>query len=168
MSSSSVTQIFVRGQKVGIIGLKETLESVVEAFRGKPDAVIQEELLSRFSKSNYIPESVKDYYRIAFLREYKKFVGEPVKETDAQEGLQIKILGPGCPNCEGLERLVMAVLAELQIPADMEHIRDPLAISQYGVMGTPALVVNEKVVSVGKVPLRSALKSLIADAWRKD
>ncbi|OGP56874.1 MAG: hypothetical protein A2V65_05770 [Deltaproteobacteria bacterium RBG_13_49_15] len=62
----------------------------------------------------------------------------------------------------------MAVLAELQIPADVEHIRDPLAISQYGVMGTPALVVNEKVVSVGKVPLRSALKSLIADAWRKD
>ncbi|MEW5910468.1 MAG: thioredoxin family protein [Thermodesulfobacteriota bacterium] len=167
MTSQSVTQIFIRGQKVGIIALDESLKSVAEEFHGKPDVEIENALLSKLSNSNYIPESVKDFYRIAFFREYKKFMGEPVGETDADEGLEIKILGPGCPNCEGLERLVMAVVAELQIPADIEHVRNPLVISEYKVMGTPALIVNKKVVSVGKIPSRSELKSIFSGICKR-
>ncbi|MBW2042887.1 MAG: hypothetical protein JRI76_12805 [Deltaproteobacteria bacterium] len=98
MNTPTVTQIMVGGQRVGIIGLKETLQEVAARLKEKAEEEIKEVLLSSLSAKNYIPEKVKEDYRTAFFREYKKFIGEPVEE-DAGGGLQIKILGPGCPNC---------------------------------------------------------------------
>ena len=57
----------------------------------------------------------------ALLNEYKKFFYMAVKE---EKILEIKILDPGCARCDRLEREVMNVLAELAIPADLEHMRD--------------------------------------------
>ena len=100
----------------------------------------------------------RDDYRTAFLREYKKFVGEPFEDIADPNVLQIKVLGPGCPNCERLEHDLMTLLAELKIKADLEHVRDPLQIGAYGVMAMPALVINEKVMATGRVPSKKTLK----------
>jgi len=162
MSTASVTQILIGGVRVGIIGLNETLKEIAESLRGNSDEEIQEALLSKVSKKNYIPDRARDPYRKALLREYKKFIGDPVPEEETA-GLQIKILGPGCPNCDALERAVLVILGELGLPADVEHVRDPVAISEFGVMGTPALVINGKVRSVGKVPSKAALKKMLAE-----
>ncbi|MBW1956747.1 MAG: thioredoxin family protein [Deltaproteobacteria bacterium] len=150
----------VGGQRVGIIGLKETLQEVAARLK---EEEIKEVLLSSLSAKNYIPEKVKEDYRTAFFREYKKFIGEPVEE-DAGGGLQIKILGPGCPNCDALEQTVMGILAETGISADVEHVRDPIAIAEFGVMGTPALVLNGRVKAVGKIPPKAALRNMIKGA----
>jgi len=158
-----VTQILVGRDRVGIIGLNETLKEIAESLRGNSDEKIQEVLLSAISKKNYIPVSARGPYRKALLLEYKKFIGEPVPEEETA-GLQIKILGPGCPNCDALERAVVAVLGELGLPADVDHVRDPVAISEFGVMGTPALVINGQVRSVGKVPSKAALKKMLAES----
>jgi small redox-active disulfide protein 2 len=78
--------------------------------------------------------------------------------------LEIKILGPGCMQCDKLEREVMSVLAELSLPADLEHVRDISKFKEYGVFGTPALIINGEVKSVGKVPLKSEIKKWVEAA----
>ncbi len=65
--------------------------------------------------------------------------------------LNVKILGSGCDKCNELEANTYAALRELGIDASMDHVTDFGEIAKYGVMSTPALVVNGKVVSYGKV-----------------
>ena len=63
----------------------------------------------------------------------------------------VKVLGSGCARCSALEAAVRAALAELGVDAAIEHVTDFMQIAAYGVMTTPALVVDGKVVSYGKV-----------------
>ncbi|MGJ7036132.1 thioredoxin family protein [Anoxybacillus eryuanensis] len=63
----------------------------------------------------------------------------------------IKVLGTGCKKCRELEQNVRMALAQLQVDAQVEKVEDIAKIMSYGVMSTPALVVNEKVVSTGKL-----------------
>ena len=80
------------------------------------------------------------------------------------ENVEIKILGAGCPNCDRLEQDLMILIAETGIEADLEHIRDIKEIGRYGVMGSPALVINGKVKAVGLVPSKAMLRELILTA----
>lgn len=79
--------------------------------------------------------------------------------------LMIKVLGSGCPNCQKVESNTRNAIAMLQpaAPWQIEHVRDPLAISDY-VLKTPGLVINEKVVSEGRVPTASEIMTWLADA----
>jgi len=163
MTADDIAQIIVAGQRTGIVGLKKTLEEVSGESAGRPDAEITAELMARLSKKNYIVPKVKDAYMTAFLREYKKFVGEPFEETVDPDLVQIKVLGPGCPNCERLEQDLMALIAELQIKADLEHVRDPVEIGTYGVMAMPALVINGKVKAAGSVPSKGTIKEWLLE-----
>ncbi|RLB15150.1 MAG: thioredoxin family protein [Deltaproteobacteria bacterium] len=71
--------------------------------------------------------------------------------------MEIKVLGPGCAQCDRLEKELMEVMAETNTAADVEHIRDIKEIGKYGIMGTPALLINGEVKSVGSVPSRTKL-----------
>jgi len=75
--------------------------------------------------------------------------------------MEIKVLGPGCPRCKTLEKSVYKALAELDIAADVSKVEDIVEIMNYGVMATPALVINGKVVMKGRVPSVEEIKSLI-------
>jgi hypothetical protein len=163
MSDDKITRINVGGQATGVIGLKPILEEVVEEFKGRTDDEIKTELLNRLSKKNYISSRIRDAYGHAFLKEYKKFVGEPFEDTEAG-GLEIKVLGVGCPRCEKLEQDLMTMMAELNIAAGLEHVRNPIEIASYGVMGSPALIINGEVKSVGSVPPTSKLKEWLLAA----
>lgn len=148
---------------MGIMGLKTVMEEMAEEYGDRPDQEVVETLLNRLGKRNYIPEKVKENYGKAFLREFKKFQGKPY-EDEVQEGLVIKVLGPGCVQCDRLDQELMQAMAEEGIMADMEHIRDIKEIGKYGVMGTPALIINGKVKSVGKVPSINKLKEWLKEA----
>jgi small redox-active disulfide protein 2 len=163
MAEREVTQISVGGDRVGIIGLKSVLEAVAREFTGRPDEEIKAELMMRLGRSNYIVPSAEAAYKAAFFREYRKFIGEPVPE-DPTGSLQIRVLGPGCPSCDKLEQDLMAVMAELKLSADLDHVRDVKEIACYGVMGNPALVINGKVVAVGRVPSKNQLKEWLKAA----
>jgi len=65
---------------------------------------------------------------------------------------EIKILGTGCPRCKRLERLVMEVCQKNGITASINKVKDLDKIMDYGVMVTPSLVVNGKVVAAGRIP----------------
>ncbi|OFX16358.1 MAG: redox-active disulfide protein 2 [Bacteroidetes bacterium GWA2_31_9] len=75
--------------------------------------------------------------------------------------MEIKILGTGCSNCKNLEKAVINTLAELNITADVIKEEDITKIMSYGIMRTPGLVINNKVVLSGRVPAVSELKDII-------
>lgn len=66
--------------------------------------------------------------------------------------LHIKVLGSGCPNCQRLEHETRMALDMADIPYDLLKVTDYADIASYGVMSTPALVINDEVVSTGKIP----------------
>jgi Thioredoxin domain len=156
MSQKDVSQIKVGKHTIGVIGLENIIEEVANDFVGKPESEIQAELLKRLSKGNYIPNNIKQEYGKAFLREFNKFLGRPYEE-EVFEGIEIKVLGQGCTQCDKLEQELMQVMAEFELITDIEHVRDIKEIGKYGVMGMPALIINGKVKSVGRVPPKNKL-----------
>jgi small redox-active disulfide protein 2 len=75
--------------------------------------------------------------------------------------MNIKILGTGCPNCKNLEKATINALAELDIAANIEKVEDISKIMSYGIMRTPALVIDEKVISSGRVLSVKEVKELL-------
>lgn len=162
MKASVVTQIRIGKHKVGIAGLTETFEDMTEVYAEKPDDIVAEELLNRLSKKNYISGKVRKAYGRAFVREYRKFLGQPFDDEGVQ-GLEIKILGAGCVLCDSLENDVMEVLSEIKLSADLEHVRDVEEIARYGVRGTPALMFNGRVVCTGRVPSKNEIRKWLGE-----
>ncbi len=75
--------------------------------------------------------------------------------------MEIKILGPGCPKCLQTEKIVKEAVAESGLPATIEKVTQILDIAKYGVFGTPAVVVDGEVKSVGKIPSKEDIKKWI-------
>ncbi len=163
MAGHDVTQIKVGNFTAGIIGLKPLLELMASEFAHKTNEEIEEHMLQVLGKSNYIPSGARDRYGAAFVREFRKFMGQPFQETSSG-GLDIKVLGPGCFQCDNLEKTLMEVLAEIQVAAGVEHVKDIREIASYGIMGVPALIVNGRVVATGSVPPRRKIKEWLLAA----
>jgi small redox-active disulfide protein 2 len=73
--------------------------------------------------------------------------------------MEIKVLGPGCPKCKQTEQLVREAVAETGISANIEKVTDIMEIAGYGVLGTPAVIIDGEVKSVGKIPSKKEVKS---------
>lgn len=76
--------------------------------------------------------------------------------------MEIKVLGPGCARCQQTEKTVKEAVAEAGLDIKVEKISNVMEIAKYGVFGTPAVVVDGEVKSVGKVPEKEEIKSWIA------
>ncbi len=166
MSESDITQIKIDGQSVGIIGLTNVMEEMAEVYAEKSDDEIKTELLNRLTQRNYIPDHAKKKYGQALVREFRKFLGQPYEEGSLG-GLEIIVLGPGCAQCDRLEKEVMEILSEMNLAAEMKHERDIKEIGRYGVMGMPALLINGEVMSVGKVPPKEKMKEWLKKAQER-
>ncbi len=75
--------------------------------------------------------------------------------------MEIKILGTGCTNCKNLEKSVREAVAELKLDASVVKEEDIVKIMNYGIMRTPAMVVDEKVIFYGRVPSVNELKEML-------
>jgi len=78
--------------------------------------------------------------------------------------LNIKVAGSGCPSCQRLEQLCREVISEANIEAEIEKITDLYQFQELGVMMTPGLLLNGKVVSAGKIPTKETLEKWITTA----
>jgi len=77
--------------------------------------------------------------------------------------MDIKVLGTGCPKCKSLEKATRDAVTELGINANVEKEEDIMKIMAYGIMHTPALVIDGKVVASGRVPNEKELKTLLTN-----
>ena len=78
--------------------------------------------------------------------------------------MNIKILGSGCTNCKNLEKATINAVSELGLNATISKVEDIQQIMGYGIMRTPALVVDEKVLVYGRVPSVNEIKELLQKA----
>ena len=82
--------------------------------------------------------------------------------------LKIQVLGPGCANCQKLEALARQAVAGLGVKAEVDKVTDMREIMARGVMATPGLVVNDRLVSTGRVPSVSEVMTLIANVLAEE
>ncbi|MEI6883923.1 MAG: thioredoxin family protein [Bacteroidota bacterium] len=75
--------------------------------------------------------------------------------------MEIKVLGTGCPKCKTLDKLTRDVVAQNGIEARVTKVEDILEIIKYGILSTPALVIDEKVVVSGRIPSADEIKQFI-------
>jgi small redox-active disulfide protein 2 len=78
--------------------------------------------------------------------------------------LTIKVLGSGCANCKRLEQIAHKVVTEMGIEAEVIKVTDYNDIVTYNVLSTPGLVINEKLVSTGRIPTPAEVTTWVADA----
>jgi hypothetical protein len=161
MEEKDYRLVLIGNAQVGLMGLKGIFEEL-KSQRGRPEPELKQLLVERAGKTNYIPSFVKAEYEKALFREFKKVLGEKVEE-ERSEFLEVAILGPGCYSCNKLEQDVMAVLSETGIKAGLNHITDPKLMAQYGLLPTPALVINGKIKSKGTVPPKSMIKKWLEE-----
>jgi small redox-active disulfide protein 2 len=78
--------------------------------------------------------------------------------------LSVKVLGPGCTNCDNVGKVVMEIVSEMALEANVEHVKDRAEFARYGLMYTPGLVLNEKLVCGGRVPSKAEVTSWMMSA----
>jgi hypothetical protein len=153
MAEKDITQIRGGEYAVSIVGIRQIMGDMVETHAGKSEEEVRDTMLAQLKKDNYIPAAAMEDYGKAFVREFRKFLGQPVADAPRM-GLDIKVLGAGCNQCHALTQTIMGVLTERSLPAGVDHVTDIREIAGYGVMGSAALLINGKVVAVGSVPSR--------------
>ena len=82
-------------------------------------------------------------------------------EHQKTKDMDIKVLGTGCARCRFLEKATLEAIAELNLDVSVEKVEDIQKIMEYGILRTPGLVINEKVILSGKVPSKNELKAIL-------
>lgn len=151
-------KIIIGGKSIGLFGLEAALLKVKQLIKEEKIHKDQaaERLLELIQKKNYIPPSSERDYMLAFE---KLLEGR----QEAASAKPIRILGPGCVGCDKLERLVLEVLAEQEIAADIYHVTDQDEIWRYGVTRTPALLIRDEVLSAGTIPTKTQIQTWLSE-----
>lgn len=152
-------KIKIGNATIGLIGFDVALNRILRDKDCDENTAV-DRLFAAVSKENYIPGGTTELYRQALRREIRKHRGGKVENGP---GLNIRILGPGCVSCNKLNTLVIEALQRLKIAADVEHVNDLDEIWRYGVTQTPALVINEKVKSSGRMPTPAQIEDWLQE-----
>lgn len=78
--------------------------------------------------------------------------------------MEIKVLGSGCANCKKLHHMVEVALKDLQITANLEYVTDMMEIAKSGLLRTPGLILNGKIISSGRIPSMVEIQNWIKEA----
>jgi hypothetical protein len=160
--SDKITQVRVGKNLIGLRGLEEAFEQVMEqTWETREQA--QEDFFARVAAQNYLPPTSRDAYRQALDREFCRLKGEEVAPP-APGGLEIKLLGLGCAGCQQFYQKVVNILAAKKIEASLQYITEPALLKDYKVRALPALIINDQVVLAGRIPQPGELESLIVAA----
>ncbi len=147
---------------VGLLGLEIALAQLSGKKISEDEAV--RFLYEQVSQKNYIPEEAIKPYQEALRREYRRYNN---LEKPESQGLIIRVLGRPCVTCNKLKIMLIDILQEKKVAADIEDVQDLDEIWRYGVTKTPALIINGEVKSAGIQPLRVQIEQWIEEAAGK-
>jgi hypothetical protein len=162
MDSALQKTIRIGNATVGLVGLEIALARLAGKKLSEDEAVsfLYEQVKSR----NYIPDRVVPAYREALRREYRRYFG---LEDVGSQPLTIRVLGRPCVTCNKLKTMLIDILQEKNVAADIEDVQDLDEIWRYGVTKTPALIINGEVKSAGIQPPRVQIEQWIEEATGK-
>ncbi|HHL34948.1 MAG TPA: thioredoxin family protein [Desulfobulbaceae bacterium] len=158
MDAATSRTIRIGNMNIGLIGLDIAINTAVAQQLTEAEAM--DFLYREVKKRNYIPAAMEEQYKIALFKEYARHLRG---ENSGINGLVIRIFGPGCVSCNGLQKLVIEVLAKMDIAADIEQIHDPDEIGRAGILQTPALMINNELKSCGLLPTRAEIEQWIRE-----
>jgi hypothetical protein len=144
---------------VGLLGLNAALAQLSGKEISEDDAV--KFLYEQVRGKNYIPEQAIEPYKEALRKEYRRYFN---MEESAGQGLTIRVLGRPCVTCNKLKTMLIDILHEKGVAADIEDVQDLDEIWRYGVTKTPALIINGEVKSAGIQPPRVQIEQWIEEA----
>ncbi len=156
------SSILVRGKRIGIIGLEAAIANLLASNKDLDSRKAAERIFEAIRGKNYIPTGLEDEYLSGLEAVWCKVTGKGDKQ-DIDGFLDIKILGPGCVSCNRLEEMVRDILDKWGFEADITHIHELDEIWRHGVTKTPALIINDKVMSQGRLPTLAQVESWIRD-----
>ena len=158
MDSPLQRTIRIGNATVGLLGLDVALVQL--SGKETEDAAV-EFLYEQVSRKNYIPKQAVKPYKEALRNEYRRYynLGE-----SAGQGLTIRVLGRPCVTCNKLKTMLIDILQEKNVAADIEDVQDLDEIWRYGVTKTPALIINGEVKSAGIQPPRVQIEKWIQEA----
>ncbi len=163
MGEKDILRITVGNNMIGIVGLTGAMDEIAAGYASRSDEDVRAALTARLRKTNYIPGHMEEAYGKAFVREFRKYLGQPFEKEPDGAFLEVKILGQGCARCDGLRQAVIDAASRLNLPVDVEHVTDSRECQRYGVFGFPALVVNGTVRSVDAIPSTKAIERWLSD-----
>lgn len=159
MDAATTRTIRIGSSTIGLIGLDIALNQAAARGMSEPEAVAF--LFAAVSRENYIPPGAEDSYRAALARTYR----EHLHPGNAQPGVPvIRIFGTGCVSCNNLQKLVIEALNSMGLAADIEQIHDPDEIGRQGILMTPALMINGRVMSGGRMPTPAQIEQWLREA----
>jgi hypothetical protein len=158
MDAATSRTIRIGTANIGLIALDQAINEA--AARELSEAEAMDFLYQAIREKNYIPPAMEEKYRVALFKEYASHLHGDSGDDDA---LIFRIYGPGCVSCNGLQNLVIEVLSEMDIAADIEQIHDLDEIGRAGILQTPALVINGQLKSSGLLPTRAQLEQWVRD-----
>jgi len=158
MDAATSRTLRIGTTNIGLIGLDSALNRALADDLEEAEAM--EFLYQEIKNKNYIPPKMEEPYRLALFKTYAQLRQGTDNE---QEGLVIRIFGTGCVSCNSLQNLVIEILAEMQIGADIEQIHDPDEIGRAGVLQTPALMINGQLKQSGLLPTRAMIEQWIRE-----
>ena len=158
MEAATSRTIRIGKANIGLIGLDIALNTATKEQLTEQEAI--DFLFDAVSAKNYIPSGAEDKYRAALRQEYNRHLNNGDSETDA---IVIRIFGTGCISCNNLQVQVIEVLSAMNLAADIEQIHDPDEIGRHGIIMTPALMINGKVKSGGRLPTQVQIEQ-----WLKE
>jgi small redox-active disulfide protein 2 len=144
---------------VGLVGLDSAINRALSK-KDLPLEAIVETVFDEIAAQNYIPPKSVASYKEAIRKEIYR-LREGGKNRD--DGLVIRILGPGCVSCNNLQKMVIEIMNDMGVAADVFQVHDLDEIGRYGVMQTPALVINGQVKCAGRLPSRSKVEEWLRE-----
>ena len=159
MEQATTRTIRIGAATIGLLGLDQALNKATAAGMTEEQAVAF--LFDRIKRANYIPPGRQEAYRQALRDTLRRHLQQQDQE---HPNLQVRIYGPGCVSCNGLQQLVIEVLDRLQIAADIEQIHDPDEIGRAGILQTPALMINGALKSSGLLPTAALVEQWLQEA----
>lgn len=162
----SVRQINIGGFTVGIVGLDEVFEEVKNS--DETDEVrLKDMIFEKVKAKNYIASGQEKDYREDLYDEYMVYTGQQKARTRKAGVAEVRVYGAGCPRCKMLDRTVMEIIADKGLNVDYLYVTDAREIAATGILGSPALAINGKIVAVGNVPSRSRIEKILMEAREK-
>lgn len=152
--------LLIGAAKVGLLHLEPALTRVLTRTGLEEEEAVAL-LLTAVKEHNYVPATAEELYREALRREYRRRGGEQV---EAQPGLTIRILGPGCVSCNRIHTRLIEILSRLQLAAEIDLVQDLDEIWRAGVVNTPALIINQQLKSSGRLPTPAEIESWLQAA----
>ena len=144
---------------VGLIGIDMALHRVLRDH-SLPTASAAEQVFAEIEKKNYIPSASVDDYKKAIRDELALLRGEKQRR---QEELVIRVLGHGCVSCNSLQKMAIEIVSDMGIAADVFQVHDPDEIGRFGVVNSPALVINDDLKCEGRMPSRAQVEEWLRE-----